>query len=591
MSSQYASIRDGLLEIVHKLSQINMDGGHKRLDELSEKLTFEQFNLVVMGQFKRGKSTLINALLGAEILPTSIVPLTSIVTILRYGRESKAVVRYLNDATQEISFSDIPKYVTEKCNPQNKLGVKDVEVFYPSDFVRDGVCIIDTPGVGSVFQHNTDVAYAYLPYVDAGIFIMTPDPPMGESEHRFLKDVRVYADKIFFILNKTDLVNDTDLAESNAFTADLLKKDLGQSVSICPVSAKLALAGKLKNDIEILSQSGFLTFENDLKQFLHREKGRTFLQSVISALLRYTAEETMACKLEQETARLSVEELRTKIESFENYARTTEKDRDQQRFILDGQIKKLHQILDDDLDILKADTLQTLLRNTGKRFLEEVGKNHSSHELEKEMENYVFEEIKAIFTSFRNKESEEISEALEGIYIEIAGRTNDMIERIIRTTADLFQIELKPFTTVEKLTSKSDFYFLLRDDPGAIELIRLSVRSALPVIVAKGLILQRMKATIAERFERHCGRVRYDLIRRIDRTSTSFRKSLNEKIDLTLLTIREALNRAVSLKDESEQEVSHTLSTLSVRLSEVSDIREKLLNWEKETTLLNNVQT
>jgi ribosome biogenesis GTPase A len=98
MSSQYASIRDGLLEIVHKLSQINMDGGHKRLDELSEKLTFEQFNLVVMGQFKRGKSTLINALLGAEILPTSIVPLTSIVTILRYGRESKAVVRYLNDA-------------------------------------------------------------------------------------------------------------------------------------------------------------------------------------------------------------------------------------------------------------------------------------------------------------------------------------------------------------------------------------------------------------------------------------------------------------------------------------------------------------
>lgn len=163
MSSQYASIRDGLLEIVHKLSQINMDGGHKRLDELSEKLTFEQFNLVVMGQFKRGKSTLINALLGAEILPTSIVPLTSIVTILRYGRDSKAVVRYLNDATQEISFLDIPKYVTEKCNPQNKLGVKDVEVFYPSDFVRDGVCIIDTPGVGSVFQHNTDVSYAYLP--------------------------------------------------------------------------------------------------------------------------------------------------------------------------------------------------------------------------------------------------------------------------------------------------------------------------------------------------------------------------------------------------------------------------------------------
>jgi len=77
MSSQYALIRDGLLEIVHKLSQMNMDGGDKRLDELSEKLTLEQFNLVVMGQFKRGKSTLINALLGAAPPLRATHPTTS----------------------------------------------------------------------------------------------------------------------------------------------------------------------------------------------------------------------------------------------------------------------------------------------------------------------------------------------------------------------------------------------------------------------------------------------------------------------------------------------------------------------------------
>lgn len=174
MSSQYALIKDGLQEIVQNLSQINEDSGGKRLNEVSDKLTLEQFNLVVMGQFKRGKSTLINALLGAEILPTAIVPLTSIVTIIRYGKESKAEVRYLNDNKEDIQLSDIPKFVTEKENPKNKLGVKDVDVFYPSDYLKNGVRIIDTPGVGSVFKHNTDVAYAYLPYVDAGIFIELP---------------------------------------------------------------------------------------------------------------------------------------------------------------------------------------------------------------------------------------------------------------------------------------------------------------------------------------------------------------------------------------------------------------------------------
>ncbi len=91
-----------------------------------------------------------------------------------------------------------------------------------------------------------------------------------------------------------------------------------------------------------------------------------------------------------------------------------------------------------------------------------------------------------------------------------------------------------------------------------------------------------MQATVAERFERHCGRVRYDLIRRIDRTSRNFKKRLNEKVDLTLATIREALDRAVALKKQSEQEASRTLATLSGRLSDVAGIREQLVRFQQQ---------
>ncbi|MBA2849604.1 hypothetical protein G4V39_08420 [Thermosulfuriphilus ammonigenes] len=586
MKTSYSLIKEGLGRIVTRLSQINPENGHHRLREISQKLKEEQFNLVVMGQFKRGKSTFVNALLGAEILPTAIVPLTAIVTVLRYGPEVKALVHYLDGRSQEVAISEIPQFVTERGNPKNRLQVKEVEVFYPSDYLKDGVRIIDTPGVGSVYRHNTDVAYAYLPYVDAGIFIVTADPPLSESEHQFLKDVRDHVDKLFFVLNKIDLVDEVDLAEALAFTEEILRLDLGREVRIYPLSAKLALEGKIKADPAKLGKSRFVSFERDLRAFLHQEKGKAFLKAVISSLLRHVADETMAYKLEQEAAKLSLDQLQKKIAQFEEKAQLVEKDRSQMEFILEGEIKKLTEMLDEDLRLLKETQLPELLRRLEMAFSEKVSRGLSSRELEREMEEFVFGEIQRVFSLFRNRESEKMAEALESIYLDLAGRTNQIIETIVRLASDLFKIELKPFTTVEKLTSKSDFYFLLREDPVGLELIQLSVRSALPMFIARGIILRRMRATIADRFERHCGRVRYDLLKRIDSTTRDFRRRLNEKIDLTLSAIREALQRAMALKSQSEQKVSETLSNLSARLAAVEEIRRELFGYQKEVETL-----
>jgi GTPase Era involved in 16S rRNA processing len=583
MMTPYGMIRDALLDISRKLLNADMFAGKNRLNEISEKLSSEQFNLVIMGQFKRGKSTFINALIGAEIAPTAIVPLTSVVTILRYGETPKASVSFLDGRGQDIGLAEIPKFVTEKENPKNILRVKEVEIFYPSAYLKDGVRIVDTPGVGSVYQHNTDVAYSYLPYADAGIFIVTPDPPLGESEHRFLKDVRGEVSKLIFVLNKIDMVDEKDLNESIAFTRDILKKDLGIEVPIFPVSSKMALAGKRNGDGVKLSASRLPEFEKTLTDFLHKEKGKIFLQSIINSLLKCVSDESMACKIEQEAFHLSLEELRAKISRFEEYARSAVKERDQQQFILEGRIKKLHQKIDQDLDVYRKQDLPALLKKTEAAFLEKLSKSANTHALETELENFVFEEIRDVFTAFRNREAEKMAGDLEEIYLEITGKTNAIIENIVKMTSDLFQVSINPFTDVEKLTRKSDFYFLLKDDPGVIDLISISLRSALPMAVAKGIILKRIKDTVSERFERHCGRVRYDLIQRINKTTASFKKTFNEKIDMMLSTIREALDRSVDLKNKSETDVSQTLSTLSGHLSQIDQITETLHMLHQET--------
>jgi len=586
MGDDYASIRNGLMETIEGLSEHSMKGGLKRLGELKEKIVNQEFNMVIMGQFKRGKSTFINALLGAEIVPTAIVPLTSVVTILRFGERAQGVVHYLDNKKETISLSGISGFVTEKGNPQNKRGVKHVEIFYPNDFLKEGVRIIDTPGVGSVFQHNTDVAYNYLPYVDAGIFVVTADPPLGRSEHQFLKDVREYVDRLFFVLNKIDMVDEKDLNEAAAFTADILTEDLARPVELWSISAKLALEGKLKRDPEKLELSRLPVFEDHLTRFLHHDKGKVFLDAIISALLRHVADESMAYRLEQEAAKLSLDALKGKIAEFEEHARTTESERDQKTFILEGQIKKLFEGLDNDLDKLKKSEIHPLVREVEQEFEATTAVSISSRELEKTMEQFVYGRIIAIFSRFRNEESEKMATVLETIYLDLAQRTNQTIESIVRLASDIFQVELKPFTTVEKLTSKSDFYFFLRDDPDATALIQLGIRFALPSFVTKGVILKRMRSMAQEIFERHCGRVRYDLMRRTEETTRSFRKSLNEKIDMTLEAIRDALKRAVALKDQSQVAVSRAVSDLSARLSAVEEIRAKLLEYRRGVEML-----
>ncbi len=581
MAADYGSIKDGLLRILEELSAQDLDGGH-RLSELREKLNRQQFNLVVMGQFKRGKSTFINALLGADIVPTAIVPLTSIVTLLCFGPQPRAVVHFLDGRREDTSISDIHRFVTEKANPRNHLNVKEVDVFYPCPHLRDGVRIIDTPGVGSVFNHNTEAAYSYLPNVDAGIFVVTADPPLGESEHRFLKEVRGYVDKLFFVLNKIDTVGEKDLAEALSFTSDILQEDLKRSVKVWPVSARLALEGRMKQDGDRLERSGIPAFEDHLRRFLHQEKGKAFLQGIASSLMRYVTDESMAWKLEKEAAKLSVEALQAKIAKFEEFVRQAEKERDEHRFILTGRIRKMQAALDRELEALKGERVPVLVSVLEGHFNAKSRSSSGGRDLETALEEILYQEILDAFAVFRDEAARKLADSLESIYLDLAERTNRTILGIVHLAATLFEVELKPFTSVERLAGKSDFYFMLKDDPDAIALIHLGFRSAMPLFITRGLILRRIKSMAREIFERHCGRVRYDLIRRIDATTRKFQESLSEKTELTLSTIREALKRAIALKDRNEAEVSATLAQLTTRLSATEQLRERLAAYRSQ---------
>jgi len=571
----YDIMKETLSGTVARLSGLARPETAKALAAIESKIKEEAFNLVVLGQFKRGKSTFINALLGADVLPTAIVPLTSVVTVLRYGPEVKARVRFLDGHEEETKIANLSAYITERENPQNQKSVKDVEVFYPSDYLKGGVRIIDTPGVGSVYSHNTDVALGFLPYVDAGIFVVTADPPLSGSEHQFLSDVRVYANKLIFILNKIDLVNEKERQESLEFTRHILEQDLGTgNVRIQPLSARVALEAKKNKNAAELKRSLLPDFEKQLRNFLVREKGKIFLTAIINSLSRLVAEETVSLQLEKKAIALPLEELNAKIARFEEEAKDIQKDREHSGYLLEGYLKSIVTQLDDDIGVFQKEKHKILHETLEAEYLRLIKQNTKN--LREELEQFVFTRIRETVSLWRHELTEKISDQLENTHRAFADRTNETIERILELAGALFDLKLEPFTSVEKLERKSDFYFLLKDDPVSLDMIGLAVTSAFPRFIAKKIILKSMKASVSGLLDRHCGRVRYDLVSRINATVRDFRQTLDEKIDLTLDGIRRSLQNALVLNQKSKIEVERNTALITQKLEALTAIRNEL---------------
>ena len=182
-----------------------------------------------------------------------------------------------------------------------------------------------------------------------------------------------------------------------------------------------------------------------------------------------------------------------------------------------------------------------------------------------------------LFTAWRQRLTDKIAAQLEDAHGWFAQQTNETIERILALTGDIFDLKLKPFTSVETLSTESDFYFLFKDDPVGLELVQLAVTSALPGFVARKMILRKMRESVTELLDRHCGRVRYDLVKRLASTVVDFEKALNEKIDMTLEGIRISFQKALTLHQSSTMDVEKNLGELSRRLGFISSVYNELL--------------
>ena len=275
------SVADCLREI-GKFFQGSAPWASDRIRDLMTRLGEDRFQLVVLGQFKRGKTSLMNAIIRRPLLPTGAMPVTSAVTSLRYGPSVRAAVRRAGRAfNEEIPVASLPEFVTERGNPGNRKRVLSVAVEVPAPFLRRGLHFVDTPGIGSANERATETTLDFLPEADVAIFVTSADGPMSRAELEFLDCVRKHVRKLFFVLNKVDQLAAEERGEVVNDTARLLAYRLGaESVRLYPVSATRALAAD-PADAEALAGSGFPALEGALATFLNEERQSVFLAALL----------------------------------------------------------------------------------------------------------------------------------------------------------------------------------------------------------------------------------------------------------------------------------------------------------------------
>ncbi|WP_426764070.1 dynamin family protein [Pseudarthrobacter sp. 1G09] len=287
----------------------------KRLEQAAGRLRDPSVRVIVVGEFKQGKSKLINALVNAPVCPVDDDIATSVPTVVRHGEPASAAIlvpKADSDGGEEgsverqpIPIEDIAAYVSEQGNPGNSKKLVAAEVYLPRKILTGGLTVIDSPGVGGMGSSHTLTTLTALPTADAMVLVSDASQEYTEPELRFLRQAMRITPSVVGVLSKTDLypewrrVADMDRSRLDAVAPD---------IPLFPVSSDLRLEASRLQDAELNSESGFPALVRHLRNEIVGKSERLQRRHVSQDLLSVT-----------ENLRLS---LQSELDALENPAGT-----------------------------------------------------------------------------------------------------------------------------------------------------------------------------------------------------------------------------------------------------------------------------
>lgn len=559
-------------------------GESERLQSLRTRLEKGRFHLAVLGQFKRGKSTLLNAFLGEPLLPTSVVPLTAIPTFLEYGPEVRIRVRYQDERPSRefsgkttVEFVDILYgFVTEEGNPKNRLGVLQVEIFHPSSILQHGVVLIDTPGIGSTFTHNTEATLNFLPQCDAALFVVSADPPLTEVEGEFLKQVRDRVSRLFFIFNKVDYLNEGEKEAALGFFRRIVSQKIqGREDSpIFSISARQGLDAKLNADSNLWTHSGLDQLENHLLCFVVSEKANALREALGKKVRDILEDVVMRLRLAIRALQMPLDDLEKRLMVFENEVKNAERQRIAAQDLLSGDRKRTLESLEQLAEGLRQKSMADLEGVVEASFLamKDGGVD------EKTLLDALAEKV----TTFFQSSAEEVSQSL-GRHVTETLRphqdlADELIERIRRTAAELFEIPYHAPESSEAFEMKRRPYWVLRKRVPTLPIVvpEEAIDKLLPTVLRINRLKKRLSRQIDALVRQNVENLRWATLQNLNDAFRRFGLTLDQRFEETISATHGAIRAAYTKRKEHAAAILEDVTRFESTAAELGQIILKI---------------
>jgi len=536
----------------------------KQLHEIVERFEQKKLHLAVLGQFKRGKSSLLNALLEEEILPASVIPLTSIPTYIKYGKKPVVEIHFNNNrenlrivSNSHIELHDnMSSYVAESKNPGNRLNVEKIDLYYNSPFLSTGIVLIDTPGIGSTHLHNTQATLNFLPQCDAAIFVISADPPITETEINFLSEVRKKIDKIFFIINKIDYLSSTEVNEIINFITKVLKKNrvIDNSSQLFPLSAKQALTAIKTNNSFLKEQSRIDLFIEQLEEFIVHDKDVVMNAALVKKALSIFSDLSLQLEMTIKAFKLPIDEALSKLSHFNSKLKEADRQKIVSFDILSGERKRLLLLLEE-----KAE----YLRNKSRQHLKSILSNyisHNDHIIENEVRKLFSKAIPIFFEHELGETTAFFDSHLNAIINEHQSRVNEIINSVRNNAADIFKIPFQAQETIEGLViAREPCWVLHLWNATLLPVPEELIDKLIPGKMRERRIRNRLERQIDTLVLNNVENLRWSILQNIDSTFRKIKNDLDEQFtyitDITSKVIEATIEKRKNYEIESSTEL------------------------------------
>jgi small GTP-binding protein len=549
-----------------QLEELKQIAGHVAgkniIDEISQlqnKLLQEKLYIVVVGLFKRGKSSLINSLLEKEIVPVAVTPLTAIITLIEYTDGPPFTeVHFQNGQMEKKEIGETSLYVSEEENPNNEKKVEVVKIFDTTPLLKQ-LTLVDTPGLGSAFEHNTETTLRFIPKVDAAIFVLSADMPVSKLDIEFLNELKQFTSNILFVLNKADLLTEKEMQkilQHNTNVIAGIMKVKAESISILPVSSRYSGSSPANEGIHFLRNQILSLAQRDKQQILQQSGMRQFraLKNELTSLLQ----------LKLDSLLMPVKELEQRQQQFKNSVSLMQGQKDEFQILISGKIKQLDQYIHETVNRIKKEVALEIDEKiekeiSKKTFLKDPVTIYS---FQKEINQLVLSR----FGETKEKMETEAKQHFHNLLQQYSSRSQSFLNELAKNLSALMGLDFDLIAGKFDLDVYTSFYLTLEGGEQPIDFGTGLFGAFISSSKKEKRMAEKMKEHFHTVINTNTASIIYDLQYKIQESFRKFNYDLNNRLKELLAGIENILEETLREKNKTTGEISEETKTIREKI-------------------------